>query len=400
MTSALPDINSPSVVLAVATPEEHRQAWRATHPSWGPGLTLEQYFAREEDLLTTALARDGGLTPWVLTTTDSAADGGARPLLSGCETLRKRAVVAGPDGTVTDVTAHGVASVFTEPPCRSRGYAGRMMALLGEELARQERAAPGAAAFSVLFSDIGPEFYAKHQWMPMGNVHLELPVTTTAAAAPSGTAPPRAAITELRDGDLPALAARDEALLRAQLAKPLPDGVDSPKIRAAILPDLDTLRWQYRREDHMLRHFLGREPSVRGALYTPPPGGEDGGERRVWGLWTRSRYGGADGHPVVTVLHFLRLVVEDEAATSDEELAAALDGITAVARREAADADCRSIELWNPSARVLAVFRERLPQLQGKIVERDTSNLASLRWFGAGSVETVEWVANEKFEWC
>ncbi len=388
MTSSLPNVNDPSVVLINATPDEQRQIWRATHPSWGPGLTLDQYLDREAYLLTTALAKDGGLTQWILT--DSSAAASSRPVLSSCETIRKRAIVADPSGALADVTAHGVASVFTDPEYRSRGYAGKMMALLGEELVRQEDAAPGAARFSVLFSDIGPKFYANHQWMPIGNSHLEFPVTGPPATMPAN-------VTELNDGHLAALATRDEQLLREQLSKPLADG-NSTKLRAAILPDFKTLDWQYRREDHMLRHFLGRAPSVRGALYMPP--GERGAERRIWGLWVRSRYGGADGHPVVTILHFLRLVVEDEAATTDEELAVALEGIMAVAQREAAAADCKSIEMWNPPTRVLAAFNDKLTQLDGKIVERDTSNLASLRWFGAGSADNIDWVANEKFEWC
>lgn len=392
MTAPLPNVTDPSVVLTNPTPDELRQTWRISHPSWGPGLTLDQYLEREAYMLTTALARDGGLTPWILT--DSATESPQRPVLSSCETIKKRAVVADARGVITDVTAHGVASVFTDTACRSRGYAGRMMALLGEELARREEAAPGAARFSVLFSDIGPKFYANHQWLPMGNSHLEFPV---AEATPANTTMP-AHITEINDGHLAALAARDEQLLRAQLAQPLADSSSSSRLRAAILPDLVTLEWQYRREDLMLRHFLGRTPSVRGALYTPP--GDDAASRRVWGLWVRSRYGGADGHPVVTVLHFLRLVVEDDAATSDEELAAALAGIMAVAQREAAAADCRRIEMWNPPPRVLAAFSDTLPQLEGKVVERDTNNLASLRWFGAGSVDDVDWVANEKFEWC
>lgn len=398
MTSQLPHVDDPSVVLDIASADEHRQAWTATHPPWGHGLTLEQYIGREECLLASPLARDGGLTPWILTDSSSSSSGGVapRPILSSCETLKKRAIVADPEGVVTDVTAHGVASVFTSPAYRSRGYAGRMMALLGAELARQQESQPGAAGFSVLFSDIGPKFYAKSQWMPMGNTHIEFPAAETTAAPPGSSSNN---ITEIHDSHLPALTARDEQLLRAQLAKPLEQG---GTFRAAILPDFNTLEWQYRREDHMLRHFHGRTPSVRGALYTPPPvNGAGGGEkRRVWGLWARKLYGGAEGHPVYTVLHFLRLVVEDEAATSDEELTAALEGIMAVAQREAADVQCRTIEIWSPSARVLAAFRERLPRLQGKVVERDSDNLASLRWFGPGSVENVEWVANEKFEWC
>ncbi|KAM3511483.1 hypothetical protein MY11210_004841 [Beauveria gryllotalpidicola] len=409
MTSSLPDAASHSVVLAVASPSEQRHAWRTTHPSWGRGLTLAQYLAREDYLLTTALARDGGLTPWILTTTTTAATAGdsPRPVLSSCETIKKRAVVASPDGSsITDVVAHGVASVFTAQAHRSRGYAGRMMALLGAELARREEASPGAARFSVLFSDIGPRFYADHQWKPMGNTHLAFPVGGGGGVPSTSTTPAR--ITELTDLHLEALAARDEQLLRAQLSRPIAAG---QTLRVAVLPDRATLEWHFRREDHMLRHLLDPTPRVRGALYTPPPGNDaDGNDnddaRRVWGFWVRSRSGGGGGggggssSPVVTVLHFLRLVVEDDAQTSNDELAAALDGIMEVARREAAGCGGGSVEMWNPSARVTAVFRERLPQLEGRIVQRDESSLASLRWFGAGSVDDVEWVANEKFAWC
>ncbi|KAM3445373.1 hypothetical protein NHJ13734_000500 [Beauveria thailandica] len=403
MTSSLPSTTSPSVVLAVASPSEQRHAWRATHPSWGRGLTLAQYLAREENLVTTALARDGGLTPWILTTT--TATDSPRPVLSSCETLKKRAIVASPDGSsVTDVVAHGVASVFTEQRHRSRGYAGRMMALLGAELARREEASPGAARFSVLFSDIGPRFYANHQWKPMGNTHLAFPVGGGGGGVPSTSTPAR--ITELTDQHLEALAARDEQLLRAQLSRPIAAAAAAAArhtLRVAVLPDCATLEWHFRREDHMLGDLLGSAPArVRGALYTPPPGNDDDDDndaRRVWGFWVRSRSDGGSS-PVVTVLHFLRLVVEDDARTSDEELAAALDGIMEVARREAAGCGGSSVEMWNPSARVAAVFRERLPRLEGRIVQRDESSLASLRWFGAGSVDDVEWVANEKFAWC
>ncbi|KAM3508985.1 hypothetical protein MY10362_000870 [Beauveria mimosiformis] len=410
MTSPLPSAASPSVVLAVASPSEQRHAWRATHPSWGRGLTLAQYLAREEYLLTTALARDGGLTPWILTTTTTTVTDSPRPVLSSCETLKKRALVASPDGSsVTDVVAHGVASVFTEQGHRSRGYAGRMMALLGAELARREAALPGAARFSVLFSDIGPRFYANHQWNPMGNTHLAFPVGGGGGGGgvPS-TSTPDARITELTDQHLEALTARDEQLLRAQLSRPIAAAAAAAArhtLRVAVLPDCATLEWHFRREDNMLPgNLLGSAPArVRGALYTPPPGDNDDNDaRRVWGFWVRSRSdgGSSSSSPVVTVLHFLRLVVEDDARTSDEELAAALGGIMEVARREAAGCGASSVEMWNPSAMVTAVFRERLPQLEGSIVQRDESSLASLRWFGAGSVDDVEWVANEKFAWC
>ncbi len=392
MSSTLPDVTNPSITLTPATKQEQEAIWSLTHPSWGPGLTHQQYLDREAYLLTVPLARNGGLTQWILTDSADAASA-ARPILSSCETLKKRAIVSSPSGTITDVTAHGVASVFTKPGDRGRGYASKMMGLVGQHLAKQQAASEGSAALSILFSDIGGKFYARDGWMPIGNTHIEFPVggdmpaTSTDAATSSGH------ITELGDADLADLSEQDEQLLRTSLSKPLPN--NTGKTRIAILPDHATLQWQYRREDFMMQHFLSSPVRVRGAMYSSPSSG-----RRIWALWVRNRYGGADGHDVFTVLHFLRFVVEDDEATTDDELEAALRGIMGVAQREAQAAQCKNIEMWNPSGRVRGVFEQRLPELKGKFVTRDMYNLASLRWFGPGSTEDLEWVANEKFAWC
>lgn len=387
-TTAFPDVKGSSIVLATPTADEQRATWTATHPSWGPGLTLQQYLEREAYLLTVPLSRNGGLSQWILTDNASATD---RPVLSSCETIKKRAIVSSPDGIIEDVTAHGVASVFTYPDRRGRGYGGKMMTLLGEQLAKQEAASPGSARLSILFSDIGSQFYAKDGWMSIGNTHIEFPV-----GGDMPTDPASPSITELGDDDLAALAEKDEQLVRAKLSQPL-SANSAAKTRVAILPDHDTYQWHYRREDFMMRHFLSSPVRVRGAMYTPPSG-QPG--RRIWALWVRTRYGGAEGHDVFTILHFLRFVVEDEAATTDEELADALRGILAVAQRQAQDAQCRSIDIWSPSDRVRAIFDQRLPELQGKFVTRDMYNLTCMRWFGAETTDDLDWVANEKFEWC
>lgn len=395
MSNTPPDVTNPSITLTTPTNKEQQSIWSATHPSWGPGLTRQQYLDREAYLLTAPLARNGGLTQWMLTDS-TASSSSERPILSSCETIQKRAIISSPSGTITDVTAHGVASVFTNPDRRGRGYASKMMKLLGEHLANQQATSENSAALSILFSDIGEKFYARDGWMPIGNTHIEFPVVSSSDTMPADTTASNQ-ITELRDADLAELSKRDEQLLRTRLSTPLPPNTAN-STRIAILPDHDTLQWHYSREDFMMQHFLSSPVRVRGAMYTAPA--SSGRPRRVWALWVRNRYGGAEGHAVYTVLHFLRFVVEDEEATTDDELEAALRGIMGVAQREAQAAQCSNIDIWNPSGRVRAVFEQRLPELQGKFVTRDMYNLASLRWFGPGSAEDLDWVANEKFAWC
>ena len=124
---------------------------------------MTAYLARERHLAEQALTKDGGITYWVLvesgadTTTSSAAP---RRILAGCETLRKRGIVARrkrdstEGGRVEETVAYGVGSVYCPDEYRGRGYAGRMMDELGKVL-RTWQAEEKGVGFSVLFSDIG-----------------------------------------------------------------------------------------------------------------------------------------------------------------------------------------------------------------------------------------------------
>lgn len=386
---ALPKITDPAVILASPTREEQREIWTQTHPPWGPGLTVEQYINRELYLLDIGLARDGGLSPWILTISGNDAPN-PRPILASCETLRKRGIYRDPKtGIVHDVIGHGVASVFTFTRFRKNGYASKMMTLLGDHLASQQKANAGSAQFSILFSDIGKTFYAKEGWQPLGDKHISIPVVppVTPFELPSNVA-------EIKDNDIPALAKRDEELLRQQVARP--NGQDPNKVRVAVLPDMDTWQWQFAREDYIRQYIHGRTPTVRGAIYTPP----SNPSARVWALWARTRYGGAEGHPVSNIMHFLRFVIEDEDAISDQDLAAALKGIFAVANKECNDWDCTRIDMWSPSDRILKLISNEAPELKAALVTRQDDNIASLRWFGDGSDDDIEWVATEKYTWC
>lgn len=371
------------LILANPTPDESRQTWTCTHPLWGAALSLDGYILRETRQADLPLARDGGLRPWVLVEADSKPD--SRDILSSCETLRKRALVRRPDGEVNEVIAHGVASVFTDPAFRGKGHASTMMACLGEALQAE------GALLSVLWSDIGKEFYNKHGWRPFESDHLEFPVPAQ-EKEDEDPSPRPASVTIVRYDDIPQLASSDERLIRRAIARP--PASPGKTTRVAILPDAATLQWHVLRDAAQCENILGRTPTSHGAVYTTPSG------RRVWAIWRRN-HSAPPSQPEKNTFYILRLVVEDEdeASVPDDELGAALGAIVAAAKSEARDWACGTVHLWNPEPRVRSLA-EGSAKLGARFVSRESDSVTSLRWFGDGDVDNVEWLANEKFAWC
>ncbi|KAH7238403.1 hypothetical protein BKA59DRAFT_514689 [Fusarium tricinctum] len=374
----LPSVSSPSLILTHPTDSERERVWKGTHPHWGPALSMDDYIAREYNNLEAPLARDGGVTSWILT--DGNLKPGDRPLLSSCETYKKRALVSNKDGHVRDGTAHGVASVFTFSECRGKGYASKMMSLLAEELRGRQQKNEGDADFSVLWSDVGPKFYNAVGWKPFESSHLEFPVAEADSIVDASVKP-------ITLDDISDLAARDEALLRARISSP------SSKTRAVVVPDATTLRWHIHRENFMCKHIFSRTPTVHGAIYTPP----DAPNSRIWAVWTGSFYGMLD-KPEKNILRIIRLVVEDE-NISDEALAKGIQAIASSAQKTAKDWSCSRVEIWNPEDRVRKTA-ESIQSLGTKFVVRENDSISSLQWFGKDSGQDVEWVASEKFAWC
>lgn len=152
----LPTSTSPTLILTHPTSAESDEILKLNGASWRGALSLPAYFRREAHLANQAFTRDGGLTAWILV--DSSAPHDARTprrILSSCETLRKRGLVATKEGQVEEVVCHGVGSVFCAEKFRGRGYAGRMMKELGRELERWQQKAGVKSHFTVLYSDIG-----------------------------------------------------------------------------------------------------------------------------------------------------------------------------------------------------------------------------------------------------
>lgn len=382
--AALPDASSPELILAEPTRDEKVVTWTAVHAAFGAGFEVQTFinlFTKGEQ---TAIARDGGLSPRILTTRTSGD--APRPVLSSCATLRKRALYYDPTtGSVKDVFAHSLVEVFTLPENRSRGYGGRITQMVAESLAQQHAADAASAQFSMLHSSIGREYYARYGWHPKDNEQLEID-TPAALALPTSSY-----VSDVTDEMVPALAARDEELLRAELAQ---KQGSSDRIRVALVPDVPTFDWHFKREDTMQMHVVGKTPTVRGAIYENPekPGA------RVWAIWARSRFSAEKDNGD---FRFLRLVVEDKNKLSEDELVNALKGIFAVAGREAKAWGCCVVEMWNPSLEIRGLIEKRMPELGAKIVVREKTEIASLLWLGEGADgRDVDWVANEWYGWC
>ncbi|KAK5109008.1 hypothetical protein LTR62_007642 [Meristemomyces frigidus] len=386
----LPHKDSPNLHLVVATQEELLQQQNDNSGEWKGALSLEAYLRREEVLLQLDLTKDGGLTPWMLVHQPPNA---VRTVLCGCESLKKKALVA-KDGKVRDVVAHGVASVFCPPKYRGKGYAGVMMSKVAQRLQKWQ-VGDGNAEFSILFSDIGKEFYTARGWQPFPSCHVSLP-----AKAELGEG---LATSKVESGDYEELCADDQQLLRKRLQAMSSSG----RTAVALLPDVTTLHWHQAREDFVARELHSGNANVmaggRGAMVKMDDG------FRAWCYWTRVWTNPQEEAP--NTLHILRVVVEGEGhydfgPASEDGLkkvqnTSAVKAVSALfqaAQLAAHQAGMNEVQIWNPTSTTLAAVK--LLDANSATVEREKESITSLLWYGEGSWEDVDWVCNEKYGWC
>lgn len=376
----LPDASSPSLQLSHPTDSESETINDLQSAEWRGALTIPQFKEERAHLRTVPLAKDNGMTEWVLV--DKHSLPGQRPVLASCRTLRKRSLTSDPDGNVSEFITHGVNAVYCRREYRRRGYASRMLQQLGEILPKWQTGERKCIA-SVLYSDIGGDFYARLGWHPVLSHHIAFDSTTTR---------PCDAATPLFAGDLEAVCDMDERLVRESLARPS----HSSKMRFAILPDVDHMRWHHAKEEFACPRLFGRAPEVKGAMAGQPG-------KRVWAIWTHRFYEfpGTSGR---NVLYILRLVLEarlPDAARQDADVEIQnLKLVLEAARAEAAEWDIPQVQLWDPSP-VVAGWVEKTG-ITHRAVNRTGDSLACLRWYGGGSEkgDAVEWVYNEKYAWC
>lgn len=372
------------------TPAEAHQSLLHNVDEWRGALSHEAYFRREAHLATQALTVNGGLGSWQLSAHgDGTSD---RQQLCACETIRKRALFGnGMTGSVEDVVCFGVASVFTPPARRGNGHASEMFKLLAKHCDGEDQ----GCKFSVLYSDIGKKFYARHGWRPRESSHLRLQPSHSAEHDPD--------VKLLTRADIDSLCAEDEGLIRARVARLAKQGKNS----VAVIPDADTLRWQLARESFVSKEIYDKEPETIGAMATTKSG------IKVWCWWTRWWYNVDPKEREGNTLHILRLAVadaeyDDTAADVQKldglqgnDIADAIAKLLAAAQVEAGKWTMENIEIWNPSSSTLVAAR-KIDAIVA-IEHREKDSITSLRWCDPDTSITegdLIWMANEKISWC
>lgn len=320
------------------TPEQNSRAIANTYSAWNRGLRPTSFQRVCEDVTSPvhSWAAKGRFKAWALVRR-SEADKPDCELLAHCETYRRPAMVGDKDG-VRRLKSYAIASVYTPEGLRNNGYARRMLQLLHYVLAPSEALPPfpeawgakpvaylGDAAFSVLYSDVGPEFYErctigedKPGWVKEPTAKR----VWTLAPLPAGSIAPNIAADEILNFDK---LAKLETVAAEQVIRTVEEA-PKDKVQLGIIP-----------QHGWLRFFSTREALAREAGHRPDPGApiyragfRSRENKDAWFAYTaETRY---PDHSLRLVLNWVQGPVEWK-------------DVERVARAE----KCKEIELWGGS---------------------------------------------------
>ncbi|KAJ4473727.1 hypothetical protein J3R30DRAFT_3511305 [Lentinula aciculospora] len=428
-----------------ATPRQTEASRRATGSSdWGNGMTLDQYVQRDMDLEKSDCGRDGKYMTWVLAprTNPSALD-----FLCSCEIFRRDGLSArtnpntpsDPKPWIEQVECYGIASVFTPPSNRGKGYARLMMSLLHWILAGNKLpfnsfpsdvwgskpVAPsemGNATFSALWSDVG-DFYEwcspdcavptkkKNGWVVRG--------LRTTRWRPRKNVDSLMYTDSAFTGQWHWLTHEEVDQLCIHDAKRMPDDLRArwldhssapptePKTLFTFLPSGGVEAFQRER----LRHFWEKENIAHWGVVFIDPANEctsDLSMAQAFATWTLELRPSAPRTLVVTRLH---------CATHSEQperVECRISGILQGIWEYSIKYDIEVIEIWNFPTDIKEVGYRRaerwfVPFGEEEEYERP-EHLPAFKWYGHGSEagadmdfensSEIEWMFNERFCWC
>jgi len=385
--SNLPDSTSDELQLSHPSEEECNTIWTRTAASWRDALSVSIYLKESLYLTTVPLARGGGMTTWVLV--DKSLPPGERVVLCSCESYIKRSISSDRSGNLTETVVHGIASVFCPEDLRHRGYAARMMKELAKIFVTWNVPLGRKCIGSLLYSDIGKDYYAKLGWRPAPiNCHVVIKATDDSIVEPSE---------EISKIDLASLCERDEAMIRKSLRIP----AEETKSRFTVIPDLDHMLWHISKEEFCCETLFGKEAPVKGAI-----AGASGNQ--VWAIWVRRYYDALDSESPDNVLYILRLVVpgvspevgEGEGPRDHIKQVSNLKAVIQAAQKEAFEWKLPEVHLLNPTPAVQKMLKET--EIEFELAERDELNIASGMWYDEHGKEgeTPEWLNGEYYSWC
>jgi len=282
-----------------------------------------------------------------------------------------------------EVTCYGIASIYTPPDQRGKGYASHMMRLLHWVLAGRtaeynlpefpaEWGAPpdevelaGKGFFSVLYSDIGSEFYTRlgPTFVDSGGWEAREPISTVweVPPQPSNLETNSDGWTWLSKDDLSRLWAKDvEQIKRIMAAMPTPGSTLVTFIPDQGLGSSHTFRSALRL---VSMHIWGVER-------------DDGNnDQPTYAAWS------VDTYPPPQTLLVTRI------SATKETFPYLIEKIQQAARKHG----ITKMEIWNLPQHLLKVAEH----LGGRTFKRD-EHVPAIKWYGKGDTADIKWIFNEK----
>ncbi|KAF0432777.1 Acyl-CoA N-acyltransferase [Gigaspora margarita] len=349
-----PTVENLDLVLIEATPEQARITNRNSYIEWGyPQLTIDQYLKREFTLSNCVLNSEN-FKVWILVSTKDADDTSKineSAILAACETIKRKALIKLSSGQVQEAISYSIASVFTPPQYRHKGYASTMMKLLSDKLRFDFK-----AAFSFLFSDIGTEFYGRFGWKvyPLKEVRIKVDEDfTTLSENPE-------MVVAIDQSNLESVIQQDCEIIKKEFSK-------LNKKSLVVLPINPTYNWFFERSK-----YLSKSNEYSNILGVKVLKGQDIGGFVIW--YHDFQY---------NKLEFLRF-------RSDSPQTTQL--LIQKAKQEASKFKFKQVTLWNPDLKLFDLLK-----VEVEVVEM-TTKLPSLAWYIDDG--DVDWVLNEKYCWC
>ncbi|CAG8782536.1 31865_t:CDS:1, partial [Racocetra persica] len=326
---------------------------------WGyPQLTLDQYLKREF-VLSNNVYNSENFKVWILISTKDANDTSntnESVILSACETFKHKALITLSSGQVQEATCYSIASVFTPPQYRHKGYASTMMKLLSDKLRFEFK-----ATFSFLYSDIGTDFYGRFGWKAYSLTEVRFKVDDNFTTLLEN---PEMVIT-IDLSNLDSVIQQDYELIKKEFSK-------LNKKSLVVLPINPIYNWYFERTKHFSKS--NEYPKTLGVKILKD---QDINNQELSGgfvIWHHDFQ-----YNKLEILRF----------RSDSPQTTQL--LIQRAKQEASIFKFKQVTLWNPDLKLIDLSKE------GEVVEM-TTKLPSLAWYVDD--DNVDWVLNEKYAWC
>ncbi|KAJ7293897.1 hypothetical protein C8J57DRAFT_1457858 [Mycena rebaudengoi] len=374
-------VDLPALSLFRATPAQMQVALRRTWAYWGKGQTLAEHLVRDAQL-PAELQLEGCTVVWVLAPRDAPT---TVDFKCACRTFKRAGIVrvAGPGAPmVEDVVGYGIATLFTPPEYRGKGYARHLMRLLHWVLADEallpagdfpaawgapplRLPGPAQARFSILYSDVGPTYYSACGPVPGDRGGWVMRGATTTVWDVASALPQADGLsqwTALDEAGVSKLWTEDAEKMWGDMKR------GDAGLSFTFLPTHGVAAFQHRRLHILLDRLVKPPMTAWGAVSST--------NTDAYATWTVDPI-----PPTPSTLSVTRI-------RADPDVFPDLVGhMVEVARTH----NLQHVEVWNLPEQLEALART----LGARTFERE-EHLPAFKWYGAESEEDVTWAFNER----